>query len=98
MHFLKQFTDYIRIHILSKFYVCFEITQDHIDKGLQCVPDQCPIALALKDRGFKDVTVEVHYVIINNFRYDHSHESFSFRLNYDYDNKVEPCKLTLSTI
>jgi hypothetical protein len=87
------------------------VTQDHIKKGRKASCGHCPIALALKDAGLKDISVESHHVTIHNGRkyIENGKECAYHRILvpyevthfiYDFDNgrKVETFEFELDYI
>ena len=42
-----------------------EVTQEHINQGIARSCDSCPIALAIQDKGFKNVWIDPCYFFYN---------------------------------
>lgn len=77
-----------------------KIKQEHINKGSPRLSDSCPIALALKDRGYIHVYVGNKFVFVNTksgqLRYDLGKDAYQFVRNFDYGRKVEPQTIELT--
>ena len=72
-----------------------KVEQKHIDKGVPMGQDSCPVALALKDKGFRDIRVMSFGTYVNSGYDDerfwfHSAETSEFISNFDNKRPVRP--------
>ena len=84
-----------------------DVTQDDIDHGCEQVPNRCPIALALKRMGYKNVSVVSHAVRWATKYLDPGSpvyavrklpdEAAKFVQDFDLDREVKPFSFWLET-
>jgi len=67
-----------------------EVTQEHIDKGLKMSCSMCPVALALKDKGFTHVSVIGYSMFVDGSRYINTPELRQFINDFDMGEYVKP--------
>lgn len=79
-----------------------EVTQDHIDQGIQAAGANCPLALALRDSGFPYVHVGYEVGIIASTEIaqqqhcKHTLRSRQFVEDFDNGHKVQPSRFRLA--
>ena len=67
-----------------------QITQNHIKRGKKGRVTLCPIALALKERGFEKVRVRAEAVEIDGAKFSLSPNEMRFIKRFDNGEPVEP--------
>jgi hypothetical protein len=80
--------------------VTFKVTKNHIKRGVGCNGYKCPVAMALKDAGFKDVAVGYHSIFAGydgrRWRADNTKRIANFICRFDNRREIKPMKFTLS--
>jgi hypothetical protein len=72
-----------------------KITRRHINKARPRNPDYCPIALALKELGYKTAWVDHMFAHINKEELPLPKEAAAFAISFDGDYPVEPMEFEL---
>ena len=74
-----------------------EVLQEHIEQGVRRNSGCCPIALALRDAGCQEVSVDTDEVHINGLTYvfDEAGEAEQFVIDFDNGKTVTPKVLHL---
>lgn len=76
-----------------------QVTQEHIDKGVPCIPDRCPISLAVKPH-FPDLKVLVGSLSYSIGEYNGRFiDSVHSRIvQYDLGHGMEPFELEIDYV
>lgn len=78
--------------------VTVKVTQEHINKGKVQNENSCPIALALKEQGFKGVAVPGGTFTLKVGKFHPSYtlpkKADQFVDTFDYEGKVKPFEFT----
>lgn len=67
-----------------------QVTQEHIDEGIQASCYACPLALAISEECQTYANVGASTVAINGHLIDLPPEAVSFIRSFDADGEVEP--------
>lgn len=71
------------------------VTQRDIEKGLREDPNSCPVARAIKRRGFEDVSVKTQVIWIGCRKYNPPEIVEDFIERFDKGDTVQPFKFEL---
>lgn len=72
-----------------------KITKKHIKNGIPCTSDLCPVALALFDKGFKEVCVQEDSVETDTAFFS-IRRGRAFINRFDNELPVKPCTIELT--
>lgn len=72
-----------------------KITKKHIKHGIPCMGDLCPVALALLDKGFKEVYVKEDSVETDTVFFS-IRRGRAFINRFDNELPVKPCTIELT--
>lgn len=87
--------NYISWHLFG--FIKVSVTQKHIDEGVKSDNKTCPIALALKELGFKNPSVGCDSALIEKtvYRLPIDAENFIDKLDFFGKKSVAPFKFEL---
>lgn len=71
-----------------------KVTAKHIAKGLSGSTQYCPVALALKEKGFENAFVFETYAVVKG-AYHYFRRGTKFIKDFDEGKKVKPCTIEL---
>lgn len=78
--------------------IIIKVTKKHIKLGICDSNDQCPIALALLDRGYTSVSVGPREIEVNTRIWKPSPNAAQFIQDFDQGKTVKPQTFVLSKL
>ena len=78
-----------------------EVTQQHINDGIKWEASFCPLALAVKEKGYENVIVDYNSITItdNGIKFVYLMETPVIMWVSEFDNdKILPCKFDLEIV